>query len=91
MAACAARTEARWSSKKEEGGGSLLAAAWISSGVAPPEAVGAGMFIEIRVSCLLLEVDDDDSDDDAVGGGVKAWLLESDRASASAVIESFMV
>ena len=90
MAACAARTEARWSSKKEEGGGSLLAAAWISSGVAPPEAVGAGMFIEIRVSCLLLEVNDC-SDDDAVGGGVKAWLLESDIASASDVIESFMV
>mmetsp|Transcript_4268 Transcript_4268/g.5504 ORF Transcript_4268/g.5504 Transcript_4268/m.5504 type:complete len:90 (-) Transcript_4268:47-316(-) len=89
MAACAARTEARWSSKKEEGGGSLLAAAWISSGVAPPEAVGAGMFIEIRVSCLLLEVNDDS--DDSVGGGVKAWLLESDSASASAVIESFMV
>ena len=90
MADCAARTEARWSSKKEEGGGSLLAAAWISSGVAPPEAVGAGMFIEMRVSYLLLEVDDDDSDDDT-GGGVKAWLLESDSASASAVIESFMV
>ena len=67
----------------------MLAAAWISSGVAPPEAVGAGMFIEIRVSCLLLEVDDD-SDDSGVGG-VKAWLLESDSASASAVIESFMV
>ena len=90
MADCAARTEARWSSKKEEGGGSLLAAAWISSGVAPPEAVGAGMFIEMSVSYLLLEVDDDDSDDDT-GGGVKAWLLESDSASASAVIESFMV
>mmetsp|Transcript_22826 Transcript_22826/g.34591 ORF Transcript_22826/g.34591 Transcript_22826/m.34591 type:complete len:90 (-) Transcript_22826:64-333(-) len=89
MAACAARTEARWSSKKEEGGGSLLAAAWISSGVAPPEAVGAGMFIEMSVSYLLLEVDDDDSDDTV--GGVKAWLLESDSASASAVIESFMV
>ena len=70
----------------------MFAAAWISSGVAPPEAVGAGMFIKIRV------VSDDDDDllpetnDDFATGGVNAWLLDgSDSATASAVIDSFMV
>jgi len=86
MACVAARTDARWSSKKEAGGGSLLAASWISSGVAPPDAVGVGMFMEMRVSYLPDAVG---TTDDA--GVVKAWLLGSDSASASAVIDSFMV
>lgn len=60
-----------------------MAADLISSGVAPPEAVGVGMFMERLVEKLLLLVVDD-------VGEVKAWLLDRDSASASAVIESFM-
>ncbi len=64
----------------------MLAADLISSGVAPPEAVGVGMFIERFVWYRLLLVA-------AVvrSGEVKAWLVERDSASASAVIDSFMV
>ena len=53
--------------------------------MAPPEAVGVGMFMEMCVSYLLLGNTDDDI------GVVKAWLLGTDSASASAVIDSFMV
>ncbi len=59
-----------------------MAADLISSGEAPPEAVGVGMFMERFVENLLVVASD---------GVVKAWLCERDSASASAVIESFMV
>ena len=52
--------------------------------MAPPEAVGVGMFMEMCVSYLLGDTDDDT-------GAVKAWLFGTDSASASAVIDSFMV
>ena len=45
MAILAAFTLALCNSKKLEGGGSLSAFSLISSGVAPPSVVGAGMFM----------------------------------------------